>query len=138
MGLGHPWILISEVSLGTNPVDTKGGLYCEMITTVSLVNIHHFTQLRCLFPCDENFLNLLSQQLTNIWYSIVDHSHHIVHYIPTTYLSFNWKFVPFDRLHPISTCSISLLKFAKAYIFFATNIFYLHGKSIFFQQCKYV
>ena len=26
---------------------------------------------------------------------------HIVHPIPSTYLSYNWKFVPFDHLHPI-------------------------------------
>ena len=35
-------------------------------------------------------------------YSIIDCSHHDVHYIPMTYLFYNWKFVPFDRLSPIS------------------------------------
>ena len=25
----------------------------------------------------------------------------MVHYIPSTYLSYNWKFLPFDHLHPI-------------------------------------
>ena len=29
-------------------------------------------------------------------YSIADFSQHAVYYIPRTYLSYNWKFVPFD------------------------------------------
>ena len=31
---------------------------------------------------------------------IVNYSHHVVHYILRTYLSYNWKFVPFDYLPP--------------------------------------
>ena len=27
-------------------------------------------------------------------YSIINYSHHAVHYIPKTYLHYNWKFVP--------------------------------------------
>ena len=33
-------------------------------------------------------------------YIIINYSHHAVHYIPVTYLFNNWKFVPFDHLHP--------------------------------------
>ena len=31
-------------------------------------------------------------------YSVVNYSHHAVHYTPRTYLSYNWKFVPFEHL----------------------------------------
>ena len=31
-------------------------------------------------------------------YSIINYSHHTVHFIPVTYLFYNWKFVPFDAL----------------------------------------
>lgn len=34
-------------------------------------------------------------------YSIVNYSHHAFCYIIRTYLSYNWKFVPFDHLHPM-------------------------------------
>ena len=37
--------------------------------------------------------------LSNIQYSIVNYTHHAVYYTPRTCL--NWKFVPFDHLHPI-------------------------------------
>lgn len=36
----------------------------------------------------------------NIPYNSVNYIHHVIRYIPCTYLSYNWKFVPFDRLHP--------------------------------------
>ena len=31
--------------------------------------------------------------------SIVKSSHHAIHYIPMTYLVYNWKYVPFVLLH---------------------------------------
>ena len=31
------------------------------------------------------------------------HSYHAIHYIPRTYLPYNWKFVPFDHLHLFQT-----------------------------------
>lgn len=34
-------------------------------------------------------------------YSSVNYICHFVHYFPSTYLSYNWKFVPFYNLHPI-------------------------------------
>ena len=36
-----------------------------------------------------------------IAYSSVNYIYHVAHYIPNTYLSHNWKFVPFDCLHSI-------------------------------------
>ena len=33
-------------------------------------------------------------------YSLMNYSCHAVHYIPRTYLFYNWKFIPFDPLHP--------------------------------------
>ena len=29
-------------------------------------------------------------------YSFVNYNHHALHYVPRIYLSYNWKFVPFD------------------------------------------
>ena len=31
-------------------------------------------------------------------YSIINYSHHAIHYIPMTYFFYNWKPVPFDSL----------------------------------------
>ena len=33
-------------------------------------------------------------------YSIVTYSHHAIHYVPRTYLFYNWEFVRFDHFHP--------------------------------------
>ena len=70
-----------------------------MFTTVSLVHIHHLTLLQ-FFSCDKNFYSVLSQQLSNIQYSVVNYSHHAVYSLPRTYLSYNWNFIPFDHLYP--------------------------------------
>ena len=43
---------------------------------------------------------IYSQQCSNMQYSITNNSHHAVYYILRTYLFYNWKFVPFDLLHP--------------------------------------
>ena len=32
-------------------------------------------------------------------YSIVNYSHHVIHYVPRTYLFYNWEFVHFDHFH---------------------------------------
>ena len=53
-----------------------------MITTVSPVNIHPHH--------DENFQDPLSQLLSNMQYSIINYSHHTIHYIPMTF--YNWRF----------------------------------------------
>ena len=77
-------------------------IYCKMITTISLVNIHHLVRIqkkRYIFSCDENFCNLLSKQLSNLPCNSVNYSHHFIHYFATTYLSYNWKFVRFDHLN---------------------------------------
>ena len=56
-----------------------------MITTTNLVNIHHHTVAN-FRPCDENFKDLLSQQLSNVQCSIVNYSHPVVPNIPRTHL----------------------------------------------------
>ena len=46
-------------------------------------------------------LSIYSLNHFHIYYTLyisVNDSHHVVHYIPSTYLSYNWKFVPFDLL----------------------------------------
>ena len=45
-------------------------------------------------------MSLLNFQICNT--GIIDYSHDAVHYIPMAYLFYNWKFVPFDSLHPFS------------------------------------
>ena len=45
--------------------------------------------------------DLLSYQLSYITYSSGNYIYHVVHYIPSTYLSYNWKFVSCDCLYPI-------------------------------------
>ena len=49
-----------------------------------------------------NTLRIYPQQLSHRIYKGINYSYHVVHYISTTYLSYNWKFVSFDCLHPIS------------------------------------
>ena len=70
----------------------------EMITTIKEKNN--------FFPCNENSLDLLSQQLSYIMYSSVNYIYLVVSvqslsggYIPISYLSYYWKFVMFDHLH---------------------------------------
>ena len=46
---------------------------------------------------------LFSYHLSNKQHSIVNCSHHVVHYIPRTYLSYNLKVVPFEHLHLFSS-----------------------------------
>ena len=58
-------------------------------------------QEKKLFSYDENPQNLLLIFIYNIYESSVNYVYHVIHYIPSTYLSYNWKFVPFDCLHPI-------------------------------------
>lgn len=58
-------------------------IYCKIITTISLVNIRHCIS-RGFFFCDENFQDLLSQQLLHIKQSSSNYSHHVVPHIPMT------------------------------------------------------
>ena len=46
-----------------------------------LLNIRHHTATR-FFSCDENFYDLLSQQLSNTPYNIINYSHQATHCIP--------------------------------------------------------
>ena len=45
---------------------------------------------------------MLSHQLSSVTSSSVNSMYHVAHYIPSTY---NWKFVPFDCLHPVPPSS---------------------------------
>lgn len=47
--------------------------------------------------------DLLSWQLSHITYSCVNYINCIVHYAPSIYLSYNWSFLPFDYLYPVSS-----------------------------------
>ena len=55
-------------------------------------------------PDKVTFQDLFSWQLSSMCYNIIDYRHHAVHYIPMTYLFYNWKLVCFDPLcqfHPL-------------------------------------
>ena len=55
---------------------------------------------------------IYSQQLANIPCSVVNYSHHAVHYIPRTYVSFNCKFVPFDwKFVPFGHCLTANMRY---------------------------
>ena len=40
------------------------------------------------------------KQVSNMQYNTINYSHHAVHYIPMTYLFYNWNVFPSDLLHP--------------------------------------
>ena len=64
-----------------------------------------------------------SQQLSYIIYNSINYIYHVVHYTPSTYLCYNWKFVPFDHLHPTpasgTTNLISFCEFVCILIFWS-------------------
>lgn len=47
-------------------------------------------------------LRFILLQLSYILHSSVSYSHHVLHYMPNTYLCYNLAFVPFDHLPPIT------------------------------------
>lgn len=51
-------------------------------------NICHHIVLHIVF-CNENFKDLLSQQVSNKQYSFTNYSQNAVHYIPLSYLFYN-------------------------------------------------
>ena len=64
-----------------------------MIPTINLVNIHHHRIMNLFFLMTRISQDLLSYQLSSIQNSIINYSHHDVHYIPRTYSLYNEKFV---------------------------------------------
>lgn len=101
-------------------------IYSKMITMISLVN---------KFVTSHSFVcwKLLSSVLSNFQiYNIVNCSHHAVPYILRTYSSYNWKFIPFDHLHPSSPFSHSLL------YEFGYFGFYLHMRSSFLKLLRWL
>lgn len=70
-----------------------------MIPTVGLVHVYRHAWLQFYFLVLRTPVIYASQLLTT-QYSIVNYSHHTVHYIHRTYLVYNWKFVPLDPVHP--------------------------------------
>ena len=56
-----------------------------------------------------------SQQLSYIAYSNVHYIYHVVHYIPGTYLSSDWKCVPFDSLYPKTNHRFKLFFFTNSF-----------------------
>ena len=59
-----------------------------------------------------------SQWFSYLTYSSVNYIYHVVHYILSSYLSYGWKFVPFDCLHPVPSPSPSPYGDYKSDLFF--------------------
>ena len=45
---------------------------------------------------------IYSQQFSSISYSSISYSQHVTYYIPSIYLFYSWKFIPFEHLLPVS------------------------------------
>ena len=93
-------------------------MYCSMITSISLVNIHHYTVTNCFF-CDEKLLRCTL--LASIKYSTINYSWHAVCYILRThsrtgglYLLASFTHLPTPS-HHLASISVSM-RFA--YLFF--------------------
>ena len=75
------------------------------------MNIHHINRYK-IKEIEKN-VSLLWELLTTLMCNIQQCwvYYRVVYYIPSTYLSYNWKFVPFDHLHkiPPSPSTLSLL-----------------------------
>ena len=63
-------------------------------------------------------LGTCSLKFSCVSYSSVNYSCHVVRHIPSTYLSYNWKFLPFDHLppgppspHPLPLVTTDLISF---------------------------
>ena len=67
-------------------------MYCKMITTISLVNIHHSN----LFSCDK--IKIYSLGNFKIYNTVLLTILSML-CIPRTCLSYNWKFVSFEHFH---------------------------------------
>ena len=73
-------------------------VYYKMITMINLVSIPHHSQLQNFLSCNENFQDLLSQQLSNtVLLTIVA----MLSMLMTSFF-YNWKFVLFGHHHPFS------------------------------------
>lgn len=89
-----------------------------MITTISLANTHHHTQLT-IFVGDENFYiySLFNFKICSV---TINCSQHAVHYISMTYSVYNWKSVP---LTPFMHFALSpSLQLPMSTLFFFFNI----------------
>ena len=72
-------------------------IHCKMITKIKLIpSPLHIVTFFFLMRTHKIY------SFSNIQYSIINYSHHAVHYILQTYSSYNWKFVSFDQHLPIS------------------------------------
>ena len=97
------WLTYSTVYVYHNHLTYT---YCEMITTINLVNIYHvkniFKYICVYFSLQWELLRSAVLATLRYTHSTANYSCHAVHWKPSTYLSHNWEFVPFDHLHPIS------------------------------------
>ena len=54
----------------------------------------------------------------HIWHAArLIYVYHVVHYIPNAYLSYNWKFAPFDYLHPVPAFHLWWPQFMSLFFF---------------------
>ena len=67
-----------------------------------------------------------------IYYMVINYSHNFTHYVTSTYLSYNWKLVPFDNPHPFLPLPLPTS------IYLATAICSLWVWCFFFYKHSYV
>ena len=98
-----------------------------MTHNITLVSVgqHGSLPVNSKFSCNENFGDLL---LATSKYIVLSTSQYAIHYIPTTYSFYKWKYVPFDHLSLISLIAKRLL-FLNFYILLFRAIPTAHGSS---------
>ena len=82
-------------------------IYCNMIIATNLLNIHHLILYKKrkrenVFSIVMRTSRIYSLSSSSVCHTaVVSYCHHVVHYIASTYWSYNGTFVHFDHFYPI-------------------------------------
>ena len=87
-------------------------IHHEMVATISLVNIHHLIYIY-IYKIKEKEKKVSCEENSGFTLSYVTYSSVIIilYITSSTYLSYTWKCVPFDHLHPVLPAPYSLASF---------------------------
>lgn len=97
-------------------------VHCKMITILaSTPPPPHIIIIS--FPWWERLWSTLFAAWKCIMFSIINHSHHAVFWIPRPCWSYDWKFIPFDQHLPICLPSIILWNKSKLFFFLMKKLF---------------
>ena len=81
------------VAISSSKGSSNSGIEISSLPSPALAGIFYITSATW---------EALSLQHSYMTCSSVHYLYHVVHYIPNAYLSYNWKFAPFDYLHTVS------------------------------------